>query len=221
MISVINAVTFLAATIFKIEALKQIATNIAYPIIRLSTVLVVIFGVIFFNERLTFFQGLGIILSLAVIVLVAGQNKNNKNKDINFRRGLTLTLFALVAGAAATTAVKFAAVGVNLLGFMFVSYTLNTFFSFMIRNKLQTDREDSSQKNALILGLAIGIANFIGFFVLLKAYTVGPLSIIAPIISLSFVFVIILSAVIYKERLDTQRVIGIILAIFAIILMKL
>lgn len=219
-LSLVNAIGFLITTIAKIEALKNISANIAFPIIRMSAVLVVIFSVIYFKDSLSPAQIIGIILAILVIYILTTQNHKEKEDQKNFKLGIILAFIALLFSALTTIAVKFAAITVSILGFIAISYIFNSFFSLGLRKKLQTEKENPNQKNALIIGFFIGLFNFIGFYIILKALTIGPLSIVASINSLSFVIAIILSVLIYKEKMTSKRIIGVLLAILAVILMK-
>ena len=72
-----------------------------------------------------------------------------------------------------------------------------------------------------MLGLIMGLANFVGFFALMQALTTGPLSIIVSITGIHFVVAIALSAIVYRETPDTVRITGIGLTLISIILMKM
>ena len=225
-ISFLNATTFLTSTIAKIEALKHIDTSVVYPIARLNTVLVVIFSIIYFKDRFSLAQAIGIILAIVVILILTMKDKKDKEEKVAAKKfglgiGIILTSIALVFGAASMIVCKFAAITVNTLGYISVSYLYNIFFSLGLRKRLQTDRENPKHKNALILGIFIGVFNFAGFYILLKAFSTGPLSIIASISSLSFVIVIALSVLIYREKLTLWRIIGILLAILAVVLLRI
>jgi len=137
----------------------------------------------------------------------------------NFKLGITLALVAFIFSALTTIVVKFAALTTNKLGFIAVSYIYNTIFAFTLRKKLQTKRASPKHKNAIIIGFLIGLFNFVGFYAVLNAHSLGPLSLVAPTIGLSFVIAIILSAIIYKEKLTMRRITGILLAIVAAILL--
>lgn len=220
-IAFLNAVTFLITTITRIEALKHVATSVAYPIIRIGLVLVVIFSIFYFKDSLSIYQGLGIILAIFVILILVRQSSEEKIIQKNFKLGIALVFIALLSSVATTIIIKFAAIQVNKLAFIAISYIYNTFFTLGLRNKLQTKDENPKHKNALIIGFLIGLVNFVGFYVLLKALSTGPLSIIASISSLSFVIAILLSILIYKEKITSKRVVGVLLTIGAILLMRI
>lgn len=220
LIAFINATTFFTSTITGIEALKHIPTTVAYPLIRLSTAVVVIFSILYFKDKLSFYQIIGIVLAFVVILILTRQNYKEKIKHKDFRLGIILIVIAFVASAATTIVQKFAAMMVNKFGYIAISYIYNTFFSLGLRKKLQTERENPNHRNALVIGFFIGLFNFAGFYSILKAYSLGPLSLIASISSLSFAIAIFLSVLIYKEELTTRRLIGIILTIIAVILLR-
>ena len=69
-ISFINSASFLTGTITTIEALKSISTSVAYPVIRLNTAIVVIFSIVYFKDKLSVFQVMGIILAITVIFIL-------------------------------------------------------------------------------------------------------------------------------------------------------
>jgi drug/metabolite transporter (DMT)-like permease len=220
-IALVNSGAFLVATITHIEALKHIPTSVAYPIIRLNAVVVVIFSILYFKDHLSLYQGIGIVLALAVIVILALGISDNNAPQKNIRRGFIFVVIALFGGAVAAISSKFAADNTNKMAFIAVSYIASTLFSFGLRKKLQTEETHKMHKDALIIGVIMGLINFAGYYSFLKALSTGPLSIIASITGMHFVISIILSALIYKEKLTLLRILGIFLTVLSIILLRL
>jgi len=221
LIALLNSGAFLIATITHIEALKYIPASVAYPIIRLNAVLVVIFSIFFFKDRLSPYQGLGIVLALAVIVILAlGINDTNAPQK-NLRRGSLFVLFSLFGGAGAAISSKFAAMYTHKMAFIAISYIASTLFSLGFRKKLRTEETHKMNKDALIIGVSMGLINFAGFYSFLEALSRGPLSIIASITGMHFVMSIILSALIYKEKLTSSRIFGICLTVLSIIFLRM
>jgi uncharacterized membrane protein len=107
------------------------------------------------------------------------------------------------------------------MAFIAISYMASTLFAFGLRNKLQTEEANENPKDALIIGFFMGVINFAGYYSFLKALSTGPLSIIASITGMHFVIAIILSALIYKEKLTASRILGVSLTIVSIILLRL
>jgi drug/metabolite transporter (DMT)-like permease len=220
-IAFVNGAAFSLATVTHIEALKYVPASVAYPIIRLNAVIVIIFSIIFFNDRVSVYQVIGIILALTVIVILSRQAEDGKFSTRNMRRGFILVTVALLSGAVASISSKFAAVYTNKMAFMAVSYFLATVFSFGVTKSRAPQEANQNHREALFIGCVMGLINFVGFYSFLKALSLGPLSIIVSITGLHFVIAILLAVLIYKEPLTPPRVFGILLTIVAVIFLRL
>ena len=220
-IALVNSTAFLVGTINHIEALKHIPAAIAYPLIRLNAVVVVFFSVLFFKDRLSASQILGIILAVAVMVILTRDMEGKQALYGNKRRGLISVGIALLCGSIASISSKFAALHTDMLAFMAASYAMATLFSLTIRNRLQTEPANPSHKDALLIGFVMGIINFAGYYSFLRALSTGPLSIIVSITGMYFMIAIILSVLIYREILTPLRILGISLSVVSIVLLRL
>jgi drug/metabolite transporter (DMT)-like permease len=217
----LNAGCFFVFTITKIEALKHIEASLVYPLIRLSTVVVILFSLVYFQDKLNHFQILGLVLAVLAMLLLTKKDPTALKKQNFFKAGLILAFVSLFFGAFSTISSKFAAMHVNLLGFIAVSYFINSIFSLIFIRKMQSGNETISPYPALRLGMLIGLINFLGFYSLLKAFALGPLSIIAALHSFSCIIAIVLAVLVYKEKIHFKRGLGITLAIIAVILMRI
>ena len=220
-IALVNSAAFLLATVTHIEALKNIPASVAYPIIRLSAVFVVIFSLLFFKDRPSFYQVIGIVLAMVVIVLLTRDFGDETTSYGRRKTGFICVFVALVAGAVAIISSKFAAMHTNKMAFIAVSYIASTFFALGLRKRLQTEEANANPKDALLIGFVMGLINFAGYYSYLKALSTGPLSIITSITGMHFIIAIILSALIYKEKLTPSRILGISLTVVSVILLKL
>ena len=219
-IAFINGSAFVVGTVTHIEALKHLPASVVYPITRLSIVVVIMFSVLFFKEHLSLYQVIGIILAIAVILMLTRQFNEERTSSRRPKRGFILVFVSLFSGAVASISSKFAAVWTNEIAFMSVSYITATLFSLGLRNKLQTEGAKTNHKDALLIGFIMGLVNFAGFYSFLKALSTGPLSIIASITGMYFVIAVILSALLYGERLTPLKIIGISLTIVSIIMLR-
>jgi drug/metabolite transporter (DMT)-like permease len=219
-IAFINSSAFLIGTVTHIESLKFVPAHTAYTIIRLNLVLVVVFSIFFFKDHLSLFQVMGIILSLTVIIILTKQT-NEELRSEQRKRGLIYVFVSLLSSVVATISSKFAAVNTNILAFMATSYIFATLFSLGLSNKFAKEVTTAHPKEALSIGVLMGLFNFVGFYMYLKALSTGPLSIVATLMGMHFVIAIILSAIIYKEKLTTQAILGISLAIVAVVFLRL
>ena len=219
-IGLINSGAFLAATMTHIEALKRLPSSIVYSIIRMNVVVVVLFSIFYFRDRPTGNQIAGIMLAVIVIFMLKRQAETEASSRVRIKRGLVLVFISLFCGSIASISSKFAAMHANPLAFMAISYLFSTMFSLGVRHKIQHETGHTNYKEALIIGVSMGLINFAGYYTFLKALAVGPLSIVIAIISLHFVIAILLSVWFYREKLNPFRVAGIALTILSIVLLR-
>ena len=221
LVSVVNGLSFLLATVTHMEALKAIPTSIAYPIIRFNVVLVVVFSVVYFKDRLSPFQLTGIAMAVMVMVILTREPGEGQSPHRNTRRGVLLASLSLVGGAVASISSKFAAIYNNPLAYMALSYLLSTLFSFGLRRKFEEQGASRDLRPALLIGLAMGLINFVGYYFFLKALALGPLSIVISLTGMHFVIPIVLSVLLYGEKLGGWRILAVAMTVASILLMRL
>lgn len=220
-ISLANSLGFLTGTLATIEALKSLPAGTVYPLTRLSTVLSVLFSLTYFGDRLNLRQGFGVLLALAVIVLLARSRGGASTASAGHaRRGLLLALLAIAGGAASTVSSKFAAVQVDSFGFMAVSYTMSTLLVVAVKHRMLPQQAGQRTRPALFIGLAMGVTNFFGYYALLRALANGPLAIIAPLVGMYFIMAVLLSFLIYREKVTRLQLLAIALTVLSILLMR-
>jgi drug/metabolite transporter (DMT)-like permease len=219
-IALVNSGSFVVGTITHMEALKHIQGSVIYPIIRLNAVLVVLFSILYFKDRLSLYQIMGIIMAMTVIYILTRQVEDQRPAHGNTKHGFLLVFISLLSGTVASISSKFAAMYTNKIGFMAVSYFIGTILSFGLRKNLETEETNKDNKDAMFIGLIMGLINFAGFYSFLNALSLGPLSIIVSITGMHFVIAVILSALIYKEQLTPSRILGVLLTIVSMIFLR-
>ena len=220
-LALINGIAFSVSAVSTMEALKRIPTGIAYPIIRLNTLVVVVFSLIYFGERPTVLQLAGMAMALFAIIYIARFTDADGPSVHRRGSGLAFAFLSLLAGAAAAVSSKFAAMNTNILVFIAASYTVSTVFSLVLRHPFRKARHTASLSATIIIGLIMGFLNFAGFFAFMTALSTGPLSIIICITGVYFTVAIALSVLFYRERLTRTRLAGIVLAALSVIFMRL
>lgn len=216
----INSASFVLGTVTHIEALKHVPTSVAYPIIRLNMVGVVLFSILFLGDRVSLCQVLGIVLAVAVIVILTREAEEAKGGFGSTRKGLVLVFVSMISGGVASISSKFAALYSNKLGFMAVSYFLGSLFSAALIRKPGKDASPGRTREAVLIGLLMGLINFVGFHAFLSALSVGPLSIIVSLTGMHFVIAVLLSVILYKERLTRVRILGMTLTLASILFLR-
>lgn len=220
LLSLLNSCSFALATMSNIEALKRLPAGITFPLTRMSLVLVIIVSISYFGERLEPLQWLGILLGFAVVAILALDARSDSRSDPNLRTGFFFVAVCIICGAVASVSSKLAAESVSKAGFMALSYLFGSFFSLGIELKWRGRTPAGRVKPAIVLGLVMGVLNFLGFYAFLVALASGPLSAIALITGMHFMIAIVLSVLIYQEKITLQRGLGIGMTLLAVFLLK-
>jgi drug/metabolite transporter (DMT)-like permease len=222
LLSLINSAAFAGATILHMEALRHLPAAVTFPLNRLNLILVILASVFYFGERLSALQWVGILLGFGVVfILGRDTTKTGSGSRVDYARSGYLFLGgAILCGAIASLSCKFAALHTGKTDFMALSYLLATGFSLAINWKWKKREEPGNIKASIMIGLAMGVLNFFGFYAFLTAIEQGPLSSIAMIVGMHFVIAIILAALIYREKLTIRRLGGIGLTLVAVWLLK-
>lgn len=220
-VALINSASFLVATVSHIEALKYIPANIAYSIIRLNVVVVAVFSIFYFKERISLLQSVGLLVAVAAMIVLTTQMGTDTTKAKRRRQGAVFIFLALLGGATAGVSSKFAAMHADKLAFMALSYLMGMIGSLGITKALSYDKATKKRSASLGLGVLMGGFNFAGFYAFLYALERGPLSLIAAIVGMHFVIAIVLSAVVYHEKINPVGLVGIFLTVISIILIRI
>ena len=220
MIALWNSAAFVLGTLTHIEALKHVPSGIAYPVIRLNMVLVILFSVFYFDDHLSLYQVAGMVIAVAVIVLLARDAGQGKGAYGNVRKGLVLAFLSLFFGAMASISSKFAALYANKLGFMALSYFMGTLFAMGLVQRMKTRDQRKHLKEAIVIGIVMGIFNFAGFYFFLAALASGPLSLVITVTGMHFALAVVLSVIVYKERITFARALAVVLTMVSVFFLR-
>lgn len=220
LLSLVNSIAFALATVAHMEALRHLPAGITFPLTRLSLVVVILFSIFHFDERLTPFQWAGILLGFSVVGLFAGRAGNEARPEGKAGTGMLFIAVCVLCGAAASISSKLAAVSTSKAAFMALSYLLATFFSLGIERRWGKRRAGGNPREAVKIGIVMGLLNFFGFYAFLSALSGGPLSVIALITGMHFVIAIALSVLLYRETISRPQGIGIALTLLTVFLLQ-
>jgi drug/metabolite transporter (DMT)-like permease len=215
-----NSSAFVLGTMTHIEALKHIPSSIAYPVIRLNMVLVILFSIFYFDDRLSSCQVAGMAIAGAVIVLLTRGAQRAKGAYGNVRKGLILVFSSILFGAMASISSKFAALYANKLGFMALSYCMGTFFALGLAQKMKTGERAKNFKEAIVIGILMGFINFAGFYAFLAALASGPLSLVITVTGMHFAIAVLLSVIVYKEKVTFTRGLAVVLTVVSVFFLR-
>ena len=216
-----NGTLFAFGALSKFKALKLAPASVVFPVNKSNVLIVILIGILFFNESPTLRQWGGIGTSILVLVLISSE-QFKISRSIAMK-GIYFAFIAAICTSFSMTIGKLASVRVDKTTFIFLSYSMVVLISFIIflKRTPREERKTTFKKTGIfIIGISIGVLNFAGYQLVLKAFATGSMSLIQPVFALSILIPIFLSAIIYKERMTLLRFISIGLTIASILLIK-
>lgn len=210
-----NTIFFFLRTISNFKALKHVPANIFYPIFRSGLALTVILSTLIFHDQLTLANTIGIGLAILVGILLGRSEEKGDYK--NPKLGIILSFIAAVAIAGANITSKLAVDLINIYPYVPLVYISAFAFTLASRSQLEGGK---NKRGSLLFGLVIGAINSISYYSMLGALRDGPLSLVSTLIGMQFIIPIILSVIVYKEKMTLRRITAIVLAILATVLLR-
>lgn len=215
----ISLFTVVAATA---QRLNVAVASVAY---KLSLVIPFIFSIYLYNEKVTAWKIVGIVIALLAVVLTCWPaNKQSKSSPKNYLL-LALPIILFVGSGILDTMIKY--VEQEFLNESNKNDYLVTAFgsaaiigSILLAFQFITRRQVFSWK-ALWLGISVGIPNYFSIWCLVQVLKVFPnnSSMIIPVNNMGIVlFSTLMAWMLFKEKLSSVNWIGVILSIGAIAL---
>lgn len=182
---------------------------------------VVVFSMIFFGERISFFQITGIIAVTFGLILATLDFKKIRSRqftDLFSEKGVKYAVLAMLTWGIYYTAVR---VPVEKIGWFWGFYPANLFFIVIILlGKLNEKTGKIFQDKKALLAIV-----FFSFLIMIAqfAYNLGIMhgftSVVAPIAGSSTVLFVIISRYVFHEKLQLQQKIGIISSLAGIVIL--
>ncbi len=216
-----NGTLFAIGALSKFKALTLAPASVVFPVNKSNVLFVIIIGILFFDESPKINQWAGIGTSILVLILISSEQF--KISGSHTLKGIFFAVFAALCTSFSMTAGKLASVNVDRNSYILLSYTivaLISLFGYLRRTKKEEEPGTFKKPGILLIGSIIGVLNFAGYGLVLKAFAAGSMSLVQPIFTLSILIPIFLSAAIYKEKLTLIRILSIGLSLVAVLLIK-
>lgn len=192
---------------------------------KMSVVIPIVFGLIYYNEFFDFYKGIGIVTALIAVYLASIKNKTGIKIQ---RKNLILPALVFLGSGVIDTSIKFledayvsseeiplfsavifcaaACIGIVIIGIQVVRGT----FKFEFKN--------------IIAGICLGIPNYYSIYFIVKALQSDIMD-SSGIFTVNNVAIVLLSTVVgillFKEKLILKNWIGILLAVISIFLVTI
>lgn len=195
-------------------ALKFLPTSTYFISVRLgSSFILFSIGIIFFNDVITNLEFFGFILGAVAISLLF--EKENK-KNTNYKKGIPILILGIISLTVGHTITKYISLDQTSSPFL-LSLSCFFFFIFSILFGFKNIKPNLiNLKPIFLINLLQGSLYLIYFsFILFYVYRLGDLGISYKIQSYSPFIPIILSFMIYKEKITKKQFIAIILSLIS------
>lgn len=219
---------FMGATnnVSKVIALRYIDTTIYFPLFKLlSPLLAIIFGWVFFVERFSSYEWIGLALGLLVPLLLI--NPKEKGRQTDLVRGLLLVVFTAVLAAAGAALIKYATevwpdiwwiTAAQITGLLIGSIT-----AILIQNRelvLQVLNPRNVDNTLIFWAFLRSLVMAAGVLLVNYAYVSGgSLAIVHTITSMYILIPIVLAIIFYNEHWNLQKVVAIVLSVASLALL--
>lgn len=209
--------------IMKVYALRHIDTTIFFPLFKLlAPLLAIIAGIVFFGEQHTFYEYLGIVLSLTVpLILITNAERGRQS---NLTAGLIFVVLISTTSALAAFLNKYAIdVGMTEVATLWYS-SIGIFIgtSILMTTKLGIGaawRSVTEQSDWQLIGYATTRAILISVAMLLVLFAYGSggtLGVVQTIHSLYIIIPIVLSIIFYQEHWNLPKAVAVVVSIVAL-----
>ena len=188
---------------------------------KMSVVIPVFFGILLYNETVTFLKILGIIIALIAVYLASVKRETKIEKQSN----LMYPLLLFIGSGAIDTTLKY--VEINFVAKEDVSifsgtlFGIAAFFGILILLFKTIKKTETFGFKNVIAGIALGVPNYFSIIFLLKALQVEGFE-SSTLFTINNVGIVIVSTLIgvilFKEKMTTKNIIGVFLAILGIVM---
>lgn len=199
------------------KAFEKGPASITSTLIASNSIVVVLATALFFPESIPMVHWLGIGLMLAAAIVI--QYQSNTRTAFEYKPWLLRCTLALLSIGLVGIFMKVATYQhvdfINLLVSMYGGGFL--YLCVLARKEWKSPRNFQVEFK---LASIVSVLSVIGYSCYLFALKTGPSSVVFPIISLNCVIVMLMGLVIFKEKLKMYQFLGIMIALFGLVLSK-
>lgn len=211
-------VSFSLLTFLQMWALQHVETNVLFPVTTTSSlVLSVLAGLLFFHDKLSILQSLGILLVVCVVFMFLYKGGHLGYSRIVLNVGVAI----IVLSALNKIIQKVSADHFDIHAYQIWQFVFAALFSLaLVLWQHRRDWPAQLFSKSIGIGGLISVASFFGGYSLFTALTRGPFSLITSVHSLYIIVTALVGWLLFKEELTKKKIGLILLAIIAILLIR-
>lgn len=198
--------------------------SVASVVGKMSVVIPIVFGILLYNESVTFLKVIGVLIALSAVYLSSVKEKEENTE----KTGLLLPILLFLGSGIIDTTLKF--VETNYVSLTDVSYFSGSLFGIagvfgiLILIGKQFKSRDKIELKNIIAGVVLGVPNYFSIVFLIKALQNKNIE-SSTFFTINNVGVVVVSTLVglflFKENFTMKNKIGVGLAILGIILVAI
>ena len=218
LLGIFSGALYIVGGIARSDALAYIHSALYFPLYKvIGTTVVLIVGIFYFGDHLTWIQIVGLVLVLLVPILLIDKVETLRQKDL--MRGIWLTVTsAILISISALGGKVVTTLGSSIYVFLIINYFVSAVgqSSVYVSKSRDTSLIRVQKKEIIIVAFLLGIFQYLGFMTLLVAYKTGEVSLVYAINSTYIVIPILLSIWFYREHWNIRKACAIGLSVVSV-----
>lgn len=221
---VLKAVLVTASWVTGMMALKLLSITLVSAFKSCRPILVVLFAILFFGERLDVWKWAAFILMTGAIILLSYPGKGEKSEQKVRRLGYIYMVASVLTGVASALFDKYILQGENLAP-LFVQFWANFYISVLLAVCLMVDRKWSTQPRIpfrwdwvlLLIAVLITAADYLYFYSVSLEGT--PISMVSLVRRSSVIVTFVVGAMFFKEKRLLRKSVALFVMLVAMVLL--
>jgi len=216
---------FLFIVIFNLSGIssQKIGISVTSMSMKLALVFPILFGFIFYHEKVILIKMVGIVLAIVAVVLSSLSAPKREQKHDNNKWLFLLPIIVFIGSGACDSLVQFTQKKYFTNGgfesFSIMLFLIASLAGLVFAVLMYVRNREKLSMRSMIGGLLLGVPNYLSLYFLLKVLvTTGwESTIVFPLANIGVVVTsAIVGILVFKEKLSKINVIGIVVAVFAI-----
>ncbi|HLO11868.1 MAG TPA: EamA family transporter [Pseudoneobacillus sp.] len=199
------------------KAFEKGPASLTSPIISANAIFPVLSAGLIFHEQISTLQWSGILLMLASAIVIQYTPNHVKNHT-NYKSWIYRIVLAVLSFGVLGVLMKLSSyLHINSLNILISMYGGGSVYLFLLNLK----GKEKIQSSEVRLGALVGIISVAGFSSYFFALKTGIASIVFPVVSLNCLVVVFAGYFLFKEKLRSYQMVGVLSALVGIVLTKI